>query len=131
MKLLSGANGVWRRQADFTTDRAPGYGSVKLFVIKGFSANSQVKLEVQRSPSSPTACFCRRVPNAVERTKMPGLPLHAATFRRLSIRRVNLNGIESPNPDAANFARRPIGNPKRPSVDAIDQPFRLACRSAP
>src|SRR6266566_8250462 len=52
----------------------------------------------------------------------------AATFRRFGIRRVNLSGIESPNPDAANFARRPIGNPKRPSVDAIDQPFRLACR---
>ena len=74
MKLLSGASGVWRRQADSTTDRARGYRSVKLFVIRGFSANPQVKLEVQRSPSSPTAYFCRTVPNAVERTKMPELP---------------------------------------------------------
>ena len=55
-----------------TRDR--GYRSVKLFVIRGFSANPQVKLEVQRCPSSPTACFCRTVPNAVERTKMPELP---------------------------------------------------------
>jgi len=55
-------------------NRARGYRSVKLFVIRGFSANPQVKLEVQRSPSSPTAYFCRTVPNAVERTKMPELP---------------------------------------------------------
>ena len=57
MKLLSGASGVWRRQADSTTDRARGYRSVKLFVIRGFRQILKLNLRFSVARVAPPPVF--------------------------------------------------------------------------
>src|SRR5947207_15521220 len=57
MKLLSGASGVWRRQADSTTDRARGYRSVKLFVTRGFRQILKLNLRFSVARVAPPPVF--------------------------------------------------------------------------